>query len=118
MANLYYRNSVANISFELVDSNNNYIELSGQAIIYWYIKTPDNFILSNDPNIASGSFANGTAVYSSSPAVQQQSTGVYSIDYVFTKIGEYKYKFQVIDDMNSMNLSSSGSVKVIDDGIF
>jgi len=118
MGNLYYRNTNAQISFEVFDSTNTLVGLSTYATIYWYIKTPDNLILSNDPNISTHTFNGGTGIYTTSPIVQNSSTGIYYIDYVVTKVGEYKYKFQVIDDVILVNASISGDIKVIDDGIF
>ena len=118
MANLFYRNTNSKISFEVLDSNNNYIGLSSSAVIYWYIKTPDNFIISNDINISTHSFANGTGIYTSVPIVQQEMIGVYYINYVLTKVGEYKYKFQINDLPTLTNVAISGDIKVIGDGIF
>jgi hypothetical protein len=118
VANLFYRNTNSKISFEVLDSNNNYIGLSSSAVIYWYIKTPDNFIISNDTNIAAYSFANGNGIYTSIPVVQEEMPGFYYINYVLTKIGEYKYKFQVTDSPTLTNVAISGDIKVIGDGIF
>ena len=102
----------------MLDSNNNYIGLSSSATIYWYIKTPDNYIISNDSNIGTYSFANGTGIYTSIPAVQEEMAGVYYINYVLTKVGEYKYKFQVTDSPTLTNVAISGDIKVLGDGIF
>jgi len=44
--------------------------------------------------------------------------GLYYINYVLTKIGEYKYKFQVTDSPTLKNVAISGDIKVIGDGIF
>lgn len=118
MANLFYRNTNAQIFFEILDSSNNYVGLSSSMIAYWYIKTPDNNIISNDIGITSTTFNQGVGIYTSIPTVQQQSTGVYYINYVLTKVGEYKYKFQVIDTPTLTNVSIAGDIKVIDDGIF
>lgn len=118
MANLFYRNTNAKISFEVLDANNNYVGLSSSKIVYWYILTPDNQIISNDSTITSSNFANGTPTYSATPTVQEEEPGVYYINYVLTKIGEYKYKFQVIDNTTSTNVAISGNIKVITDGIF
>ena len=118
MANLFYRNTSAQISFEVVDQNNNLVGLTSVATIYWFIKTPDNYIYSNDPNIGISTFVNGIGIYTTQIPVVQQSLGVYYINYTLTKIGDYKYKFQVNDPVAAVNVSSGGDIKVIDDGIF
>lgn len=118
MANLFYRNTNSKISFEVLDSNNNLVGLSSSRIVYWYIKTPDNSIVSNDANIASFTFANGTGIYTSIPSVQEEMPGVYYINYVLAKVGDYKYKFQVVDDSTQTNVAISGDIKVVTDGIF
>lgn len=118
MANLFYRNTNAKISFEVLDANNNLVGLSTSREVYWYILTPDNQIVSNDTDITSSTFANGTPVYSATPVVQEEEPGSYYINYVLAKVGEYKYKFQVIDNPTSTNVAISGNIKVITDGIF
>lgn len=118
MANLFYRNTNSKISFEVLDNNNNYVGLSSSAVIYWYIKSPDNFIYSNDANISAFTFNNGVGIYTAIPAVQLEMPGVYYINYVLTKVGEYKYKFQVLDNPTLTNVAISGDIKVIGDGIF
>lgn len=118
MANLFYRNTNAKISFEVLDANNNYVGLSSSRIVYWYIKTPDNFIISNDIGITSSNFVNGVGIYTNTPQVQEEMPGVYYINYVLTKVGEYKYKFQVQDDPTLTNVGISGDIKVQTDGIF
>jgi len=109
---------MANIYFEIVDAKNNSVDLSGEAVVYWYVKSPDNTIHSNDPNIASGTFSGASGLYSGGTTVFRQSQGVYFINYLLTMVGEYRYKFQVSDAPNSLILASSGTIKVIDDGIF
>ena len=119
MANLFYRNTNAKISFDVLDENNNLVGLSTEAVSYYYIKTPDNYIISNDPNIALYSFANGIGSYVTIPAIQQDILpGQYYINYVLNKVGEWKYKFQVNDTISLINLAISGDIKVIGDGIF
>jgi len=118
VANLFYRNNNVKITCEVFDQSNNPVGLSTTSGIYWYIKTPDNLILSNDPNISNTGFANGTGIYTSIPQVQTQATGIYYINYVLTKVGEYKYKFQVVDNPTQVNVAGAGDIKVIDDGIF
>ena len=118
MANLFYRNTCAKISFEVYNSNNNLVSLSTTNSVYWFIKTPDNLIYSNDPNIGIGTFSNGVGIYTSLPIVQTQTPGIYYISYVLNKVGIYNYKFQVNDQTNGINLSVSSDIKVIDDGIF
>lgn len=117
-ANLFYRNTNAKISFEVLDSNNNYVGLSSSKVVNWYIKTPDNYIVSNDVLITASSFNGGVGVYTSVPVVQEEMPGVYYINYVLTKVGDYKYKFQVVDDPTLTNVAISGDIKVITDGIF
>jgi hypothetical protein len=118
VANLFYRNTNSKISFEVLDSNNNLVGLSSSRIIYWYILTPNNQIISNDSNITQSNFNNGTGIYSATPAVQEEEPGVYYINYVLTQVGEYKYKFQIQDDPTSTKVAVSGDIKVITDGIF
>ena len=118
MANLFYRNTNSKISFEVLDSNNKYVGLSSSMIVYWYIKTPDNLIISNDSNITQSTFNGGVGIYTSLPTVATQAPGIYYINYVLTKVGEYKYKFQVQDAPTLTNVSISGDIKVIGDGIF
>lgn len=117
MANLFYRNTNAKIAFEVLDTNNNYVGLSNTSTIYYYIKTPDNFILSNDTNVINTNYPNGIGSIISNP-VMNDTIGVYYINYTLSKIGEYKYKFQVNDTVNGINLAVSGDIKVISDGIF
>lgn len=117
MANLFYRNTNAKIYFEVLDVDNNLVGVSTSSV-KWYIKTPDNFIYSNDSNIETYNFSNGTGIYSSTPIVQQEEIGIYYIQYVLNKVGEYKYKFQVVDSPSSVNIAISGDIKVIGDGIF
>lgn len=119
-ANLFYRNTNAKISFEALDEFNNPIGLSTQAVIYYYIKTPDNYIISNDPQVALNTYSNGIGVYTSIPAVQQDLiiSGSYYITYVLTKVGVYKYKWQVVDNVALVNVSSGGDIIVQSDGIF
>ena len=118
MANLFYRNTSAKISFEVYNSVNNLVGLSTTNSVYWFIKTPDNLIYSNDPNIGIGTFNNGVGIYTSLPVVQTQSTGIYYINYILDKVGIYNYKFQVVDPPNSINIAAVGDIKVIDDGTF
>ncbi len=118
MANLFYRNTLSKISFEVLDANNNLVGLSSSRDIKWYIYTPDNYIISNDINVASNNYANGIGSYSPTPLVLEQEPGVYYINYLLTKVGEYKYKFQVVDDPTLTNVAISGDIKVITDGIF
>lgn len=117
MANLFYRNTNSKISFEVFDFNNSPIGLSGTSVVSYYIKTPDNLILSNDPDIGFNTYANGIGSMINNPVVQE-SVGVYYINYVLSKVGDYRYKFQVDDQTNGINLSVSGDIKVVDDGIF
>lgn len=118
MANLFYRNTNAQISFEVLDQNNNVISLSGSAVVFYYIKTPNNIIISNDPNVATYSYNNGIGSYVTSPIVQQSSSGYYYIQYVLALVGEYKYKFQITDPTINTILSGGGDIKVVGDGIF
>lgn len=118
MANLFYRNTCAKISFEVYDSNNNLVSLSTTNSVYWFIKTPDNLIYSNDPNIGIGTFSNGVGIYTSLPIVQTQTPGIYYISYVLNKVGIYNYKFQVVDNPTLVNVAGAGDIKVIDDGTF
>ena len=118
MANLFYRNTNSKISFEVLDSNNNYVGLSSSKVVYWYIKTPDNYIISNDVKIGMSTFNNGVGIYTTIPTVQEEMPGIYFINYVLTKVGEYKYKFQVVDNPTLTNVAISGDIKVITDGIF
>lgn len=118
VANIFYRNTNAKISFDVLDGNNNYVGLSSNRQIFWYIKTPDNQIISNDPAVDTGNYNNGTGIYTTVPAVSEEMPGVYYINYVLTKIGDYKYKFQVVDSDTQTNVSISGDLKVITDGIF
>jgi len=118
VANLFYRNTNAKISFEVLDSNNNLVGLSNTSTVFYYIKTPDNYIQSNDPSVGISTYANGTGVIISNPVYQDTLPGMYYINYILTKVGEYKYKFQVNDNVNGVNLAVSGDIKVITDGIF
>lgn len=118
MANLFYRNTNAKISFEVLDVNNALVGLSSTSTVYYYIKTPDNFIQSNDPNVGINTYANGIGVVISNPVYQDTYPGMYYVNYVLTKVGEYKYKFQVNDTINGVNLAVSGDIKVVTDGIF
>lgn len=118
MANLFYRNTNAKISFEVLDVNNNLVGLSSTSTVYYYIKTPDNFIQSNDPNVGINTYQNGTGAIIYNPVYQDSLPGMYYINYTLTKIGEYKYKFQVNDTVNGVNLAVSGDIKVVTDGIF
>ena len=115
MANLFYRNTNSKISFEVLDFNNNPVGLSTTSSIRYYIKTPDNLILSNDPNVGFNTYAGGIGSVINNP-VLQESAGVYYVNYILSKVGDYKYKFQVNDQTNGINLS--GDIKVVDDGIF
>lgn len=117
VANLFYRNTNAKIYVEVLDNENNYVGVSTSSI-KWYIKTPDNYIYSNDSNIGSHDFVNGVGIYTATPSVQQEATGIYYIQYVVTKVGEYKYKFQITDNSASVKIAISGDIKVIGDGIF
>jgi len=119
VANLFYRNTNSKISFEVLDFNNNPVGLSNTSasVVSYYIKTPDNLILSNDPNIGFNTYAGGIGSVIANP-VLQESVGVYYINYVLSKVGDYRYKFQVDDQTNGINLSASGDIKVVDDGIF
>lgn len=117
MANLFYRNTNAKIYVEVLDNDNEYVGVSTSSI-KWYIKTPDNYIYSNDANIDDYTFQNGTGVYSATPVVEQEAVGIYYIQYVVTKVGDYKYKFQVTDDDAQVKIAISGDIKVIGDGIF
>ena len=118
MGNLFYRNTNSKISFEVLDNNNNLVGLSSSKVIYWYILTPDDQIISNDPSITQSSFNSGTGIYSATPAVEEEEPGVYYINYVLTQVGEYKYKFQIVDNPTLTNVAVSGDIKVITDGIF
>ena len=118
MANLFFRNTLSKISFEILDSNNNLVGLSSSRVVYWYIYTPDNYIISNDINVQTNTYANGIGSYSPTPLVLEQEPGVYYINYLLTKVGDYKYKFQVLDNPTLTNVSISGDIKVITDGIF
>jgi hypothetical protein len=118
VANLFYRNTNAKISFEVLDLNNNLVGLSSTSTVFYYIKTPDNYIQSNDPNVGIYTYANGIGAVISNPVFQDTLPGMYYINYVLSKVGEYKYKFQVNDIPNSINLAVSGDIKVITDGIF
>lgn len=118
MANLFYRNTLAKISFEVLDENNNHVGLSSSRVVNWYIFTPDKQIISNDVGITSSVFANGTGVYTSAPVVQEELPGIYYINYILEKNGEYKYKFQVLDDSTLTNVAITGDIVVISDGIF
>jgi hypothetical protein len=102
----------------VLDNNNNLVGLSSSRIIYWYILTPDNQIISNDPNITQSTFNSGIGTYSATPIVEEEEPGVYYINYVLTKVGEYKYKFQIQDDPTLTKVAVSGDIKVITDGIF
>ncbi len=117
MANLFYRNTNAKISFEILDTSNNFVGLSATSTVYYYILSPDNFIYSNDSNVGIYTYANGTGVLISNPILEEKP-GVYYVNYVLSKIGDYKYKFQISDSVNSVNLSIAGSIKVVTDGIF
>lgn len=118
MANLFYRNTNSKISFEVLDEDNNLVGISTTSAVKWYIQTPDNLIISNDSNIATHTFDNGVGIYTTIPAVIQEMPGIYYIEYVLSKVGLYKYKFQVVDDPTSVNVAISGDIKVITDGIF
>lgn len=118
MAYLFYRNTSVKISFDVLDENNDPIGLSTQRVVYWYIKTPDSVIISNDPNIENFTYANGIGSYTATPDVSEETPGTYYINYTVTKIGEYQYKFQVVDDVTAVNMAVSGDLKVVDDGIF
>ena len=118
MANLFFRNTLSKISFEILDANNNLVVLSSSKVVYWYIYTPDNYIISNDINVQTNTYANGIGSYSPTPVVLEQEPGVYYINYLLTKVGDYKYKFQVLDDPTLTNVAISGDIKVITDGIF
>jgi hypothetical protein len=117
VANLFYRNTNAKISFEVLDVNNALVGLSSTSTVFYYIKSPDNYIYSNDPNIITNTYANGIGSYITNP-VYVERAGIYYINYVLNKIGEYKYKFQVNDNVVGVNLAVSGDIKVVTDGIF
>ena len=118
MANLFYRNTNAKISFEILDEDNNLVGISTLSSVKWYIQTPDNKIISNDVDVSTHTYDNGVGIYTNLPAVQQQQPGIYYINYVLTKVGLYKYKFQILDDPTLVNLALAGEIKVINDGIF
>ena len=117
MANLFYRNTNAKISFEVLDVNNNLVGLTNTSTVSYYILSPDNYIYSNNLAVLSNSYANGIGSYITNP-VYQEEPGVYYINYILTKIGEYKYKFQIDDETAGINLAIPGNIKVITDGIF
>jgi len=118
VANCFYRNTLSKISFEVLDANNNLVGLSSSKVVYWYILTPNNQIVSNDPDITTSNFNAGQGIYTSIPIVQEEMPGVYYINYVLTYVGDYKYKFQVVDNPTLTNVAISGDIKVITDGIF
>jgi len=118
VANLFYRNTNAKISFEVLDVNNNLVGLSSTNTVYYYIKSPDNYIYSNDPNVSTFTYANGIGSLITNPVYQDTLPGMYYVNYTLTKIGDYKYKFQVNDVVNGINLAVGGDIKVITDGIF
>lgn len=116
-ANIFYRNTNAKISFEVLDANNNLVGLSNTSTVYYYIKSPDNFIYSNDPNVMTHQYNNGIGSFITNP-VYEEAAGIYYINYVLAKLGDYKYKFQINDTINLINLAITGDIKVQTDGIF
>lgn len=117
MSNLFYRNTNAKISFEVLDYNNNPIGLSATSVVKYYILSPDNIIYSNDPDVLQNTYNNGIGSLIANPVIEDQP-GNYYINYVLTKVGDYRYKFQINDVDSEIDQAVSGTIKVITDGIF
>lgn len=117
MANIFYRNTKVRIATELFDSSNQLTGVNTSDILF-YLRYPNNIVHSNDTDI--GLKISG-AQYDSGIAVSAPSLGNYYIDYVFSQVGDYKFKFQV----NSSGVGGTtvitavaGAVSILDDGVF